>query len=55
VLDALIELRPHADVTRLPGVGHYPQIEEPQALAAAVGGAVSHSAIASSSRSSSSR
>ncbi len=55
VLDALIELRPHAEVTRLPGLGHYPQIEDPQALAAAVDGAVSHSAIASSSRSSSSR
>ena len=55
VLDALIELRPHADVTRLPGLGHYPQIEDPQSLAAAVGGAVAHSDIASSSRSSNSR
>jgi pimeloyl-ACP methyl ester carboxylesterase len=55
VLDALIELRPNAEVTRLPGVGHYPQIEDPQSLAAAVRGAVSHSDIASSSRSSSSR
>ena len=55
VLDAVIELRPSAPVTRLPGLGHYPQIEDPQALAAAILGAVSQSDIASSSRSSSSR
>jgi pimeloyl-ACP methyl ester carboxylesterase len=46
VLDALVELRPSAPVTRLPGLGHYPQIEDPQALGAAVRGAVAHSAIA---------
>ncbi|MBA2541164.1 MAG: alpha/beta hydrolase [Deltaproteobacteria bacterium] len=30
------ELVPHADVVELPGVGHYPQIEAPEAVAAAV-------------------
>lgn len=30
VLDGLRELRPHADVIELPGVGHYPQIEAPE-------------------------
>lgn len=30
VLQAVLELRPHAQVTRLPGLGHYPQIEDPQ-------------------------
>jgi pimeloyl-ACP methyl ester carboxylesterase len=54
VLDAVVELRPNAPVTRLPGLGHYPQIEDPQALAGVIRGAVPHSSIASSSRSSSS-
>ncbi len=54
VLDAVVELRPQAPVTRLPGLGHYPQIEDPQALADVVRGAVPHSSIASPSRSSSS-
>jgi len=40
VLEALIELRPHAPVQRLEGIGHYPQIEDPPAIAAAVAGAV---------------
>ena len=40
VLDALIELRPQAPVQRFVGIGHYPQIEDPPALAAAVGAAV---------------
>ena len=40
VLDALIELRPHAPVQRLSGIGHYPQVEDPPALAAAVSAAV---------------
>ncbi len=31
VLDAVLRLRPHAEVTRLPGLGHYPQLEDPQA------------------------
>lgn len=30
VLDAVLELRPQAPVTRLPGIGHYPQIEDPE-------------------------
>jgi pimeloyl-ACP methyl ester carboxylesterase len=32
VLQAVLRLRPHARVTRLPGLGHYPQIEDPQAV-----------------------
>lgn len=36
VLDALRELRPHAPVTELPGLGHYPQLEDPERVAAAV-------------------
>ena len=30
VLQAVLRLRPQAVVTRLPGLGHYPQIEDPQ-------------------------
>lgn len=33
VLDGLRELRPTADVLELPGVGHYPQVEEPEVFA----------------------
>lgn len=33
VLDAVIDLRPHAPVTRLKELGHYPQLEEPEAIA----------------------
>jgi pimeloyl-ACP methyl ester carboxylesterase len=36
VLDALIELRPAAPVQRLEGLGHYPQIEDPPTIAAAI-------------------
>jgi pimeloyl-ACP methyl ester carboxylesterase len=36
VLDALIELRPGVPVERLPDLGHYPQIESPGAIAAAL-------------------
>jgi pimeloyl-ACP methyl ester carboxylesterase len=36
VLDALMELRPHAPVERLPELGHYPQIEDPGVIAAAL-------------------
>jgi pimeloyl-ACP methyl ester carboxylesterase len=36
VLDAVLELRPKAPVERLPDLGHYPQIEDPPALAAAL-------------------
>ena len=37
VLDALVELRPAAPVERLPELGHYPQLEDPEAIAAIVG------------------
>lgn len=30
VLQAVLELRPHAPLTRLHGVGHYPQLEDPR-------------------------
>lgn len=36
VLDGLRELRPQAPVTELPGLGHYPQLEDPAAVAAVV-------------------
>lgn len=36
VLEAASKVLPHATVTELPGVGHYPQSEAPQAVAAAV-------------------
>lgn len=36
VLDAVIELRPAAPVHRLPNLGHYPQIEDPGAIAGAL-------------------
>jgi pimeloyl-ACP methyl ester carboxylesterase len=36
VLQAVLKLRPHAKVTRLPGLGHYPQIEDPEAVYAVV-------------------
>ena len=36
VLKAVRELRPHAPVHELPGLGHYPQIEDPAGLAALV-------------------
>jgi pimeloyl-ACP methyl ester carboxylesterase len=35
-LRGLRELRPAAPTTELPGVGHYPQIEDPAAVAAAI-------------------
>jgi len=36
VLAGLIELRPAAEVIRLPGIGHYPQIEVPDEFTAGV-------------------
>ncbi len=36
VLDGLRELRPHAPVIEFPELGHYPQVEDPEALAAAL-------------------
>ncbi len=36
VLDAVIDLRPHVPVQRLPELGHYPQIEDPSAIVAAI-------------------
>ena len=32
VLEAVLKLRPDARVTRLPGLGHYPQIEDPPSV-----------------------
>ena len=37
VLDAVVALRPQAPVTRLDALGHYPQIEDPAAIASAIG------------------
>ena len=37
VLEALIELRPGVPVERLPRLGHYPQVEDPAAIASAIG------------------
>jgi pimeloyl-ACP methyl ester carboxylesterase len=36
VLQAVMDLRPQAPVTRLPELGHYPQLEDPAAVAAVV-------------------
>jgi len=36
VLDAVIDLRPEVPVERLPDLGHYPQIENPAAIASAL-------------------
>jgi pimeloyl-ACP methyl ester carboxylesterase len=33
VLNALLELRPAAKVTRFEDLGHYPQIEDPERIA----------------------
>jgi pimeloyl-ACP methyl ester carboxylesterase len=35
VLDGLRELRPAAEVVELPGVGHYPPVEVPEAFSRA--------------------
>jgi pimeloyl-ACP methyl ester carboxylesterase len=36
VLEAVLQLRPQAPVTRLPELGHYPQIEDPDGAAAII-------------------
>jgi pimeloyl-ACP methyl ester carboxylesterase len=36
VLQAVLELRPHAEISRLPALGHYSQIEDPPAAMAVV-------------------
>jgi pimeloyl-ACP methyl ester carboxylesterase len=36
VLQAVLDLRPSAGLTRLPGLGHYPQLEDPEAVAAII-------------------
>jgi pimeloyl-ACP methyl ester carboxylesterase len=41
VLDGLRELRPGSPVTELPDVGHYPQIERPELVAAALDRSIS--------------
>jgi len=38
VLQAVVELRPQVPITRLPGLGHYPQLEDPDAVAAILAG-----------------
>ena len=40
VLDAVLELRPSAQVTRFEDLGHYPQIEDPARVAVALRGAL---------------
>jgi pimeloyl-ACP methyl ester carboxylesterase len=44
VLEALLELRPHAPTERFPDLGHYPQIEDPAAIAGSLGSALARSA-----------
>jgi pimeloyl-ACP methyl ester carboxylesterase len=36
VLEAVLELRPSAPLTRFPDLGHYPQLEDPPAVAAVI-------------------
>ena len=45
VLDALIELRPGAPVNRLPELGHYPQLEDPAAIVAALHSALERTTV----------
>jgi pimeloyl-ACP methyl ester carboxylesterase len=40
VLNALLELRPRAPVTRFEDLGHYPQIEDPGRVAGVLQGVV---------------
>ena len=41
VLEAVLELRPSAPLTRFEDLGHYPQIEDPERVVAAIRGALS--------------
>jgi pimeloyl-ACP methyl ester carboxylesterase len=43
VLEALLDLRPQAPTDRFPELGHYPQIEDPGAIAASLRAAVARS------------
>ena len=36
VLDAVLALRSHAPLTRFADLGHYPQVEDPAAVAAVI-------------------
>jgi pimeloyl-ACP methyl ester carboxylesterase len=47
VLDALLELRPGAPTDRLTELGHYPQIEDPRAIAESLDAALARSPEAS--------
>ena len=40
VLNGVLELRPQAPLTRFEDLGHYPQIEDPARLAAALARAI---------------
>jgi pimeloyl-ACP methyl ester carboxylesterase len=40
VVEAILDLRPSAPLTRLESIGHYPQLEDPARLAAALRGAL---------------
>jgi len=44
VLDGLLEMRPDLPVTRMPGLGHYPQVEDPEGFARVLEEALSSSA-----------
>jgi pimeloyl-ACP methyl ester carboxylesterase len=46
VLDALVELRPEVPVDRLPELGHYPQLEDPAAIAGCVESAIARAGVA---------
>ena len=42
VLEAVLELRGHAPLTRLATLGHYPQLEQPDTIAEIVAGVIEH-------------
>ncbi len=44
VLEGLRELRPHAPVEEQPGLGHYPQLEDPERIAEALDSALAFAA-----------